>query len=427
MDYKDYLLNKRVYQEQGTQLLLEKKHACLFYKPGKGKTYPVVDALQELEQLLGKNIKVLILSTKDAIDNMWNEEIVTQGILPEFTVLETFNSAIVEVRRAKLLSIKWDVIVVDECHKIKANNSKISKLVYLLTKNCEYAWGLTGTPRGNSDVDIFNQLHNLNVSEWGYVTYSQFIGTMCKIDQKYYYGRTIMIPLGIKDEYKTGWEKNLSEFTQRIDYDDEDNMPELKTTVIKLPFNKTDEYKKAEQGVIQIEDYETTMAKLVAINKMHQAANGYIYWTDEQDVKHTYKFKQNIKLDLIHSFKFNNPIVIVYQYNEDFEALTEELDGYWTDNIEEFKSGKKTILLLQTGRCESFNLQMCNKIIFYTMDYSYIKYNQMIHRVWRMGQEQDVEIVILLFANSIEEDIWKAVQNKEKAADLFMNVKGRLI
>lgn len=428
MEYCEYLKNKYVYQEQGTQLLLEKKHACLFYKPGKGKTYPVIDALQELQQIKGKDIRVLILSTKDAIDNMWQAEIVSQNILPKITILMTFNSAIMERTRAQLLTLHWDVIIVDECHKIKAHNSKISKLVYLLTEKCEYAWGLTGTPRGNSDVDIYCQLHNLHISEWGSVSYTRFINTMCTVDTRFFYGKQILQPTDIKAEYKVGWEKNLAEFTQRIDYDENDNMPELQTEIIQLPFEKSKEYKDAEQGILQIEDYETTMTKLIAINKMHQAANGYIYWTDEQNIKHTYIFKKNAKLDkLLDILKVNEPVIIVYQYTKDFDQLTDYFaPNDWTEDIDTFKKGKANILLLQTSRCESFNLQMCNKIIFYTMDYSYIKYNQMIHRVWRMGQTNKVEIIILLFKDSVEEQIWEAVQRKEKAAQLFMNIKGAI-
>ena len=48
MLYKDYLENKRGYQELGSLLLLERKHACLFYKPGKGKTYPCIDAIRDI-------------------------------------------------------------------------------------------------------------------------------------------------------------------------------------------------------------------------------------------------------------------------------------------------------------------------------------------------------------------------------------------
>ena len=61
--YKEYLTKRKPYQELGHILLLEMKHACLFYKPGKGKTYPTIDAIRDINQNMFGDAKVLILST----------------------------------------------------------------------------------------------------------------------------------------------------------------------------------------------------------------------------------------------------------------------------------------------------------------------------------------------------------------------------
>ena len=164
MLYSEYLENRKPYQEYGYWFLLERKHACLFYKPGKGKTYPCVDAMRDVDKALDGKARVLILSTADAVKNMWNAEIEPQGILPKNTVIMSFTAAIQDKTKPKLLGIQWDVIVVDECHKIKSHNSQISKLVFMLSKKATYVWGLSGTPRGNNDLDIFCQFHNMHIS-----------------------------------------------------------------------------------------------------------------------------------------------------------------------------------------------------------------------------------------------------------------------
>lgn len=427
MLYNEYLKNKYAYQEMGHLFLLEKKHCCLYYKPGKGKTYPTIDALRDVDASKGGKANVLILSTADAIKNMWNSEIVPQNILPKNTVLLSLNAAIQEKTKLKLIKIKWDVIIVDECHKIKSHNSKSSKLVYLLSKKAEYVWGLSGTPRGNNDVDIYCQFHNMCISNWGEIPYTFFVNQCCEIDQRFFRGQMITVPVGINNKYKAAWETNAALYTQRVGYTDEDDMPELKVNVVELPYIPTNEYLQAEQGVISISEYETTMTKLAAIQKLHQAVNGFLYIYNEDGNRIIYDIERNKKLDWLKNTLTNEPTTIVYRFEADLLAIQKELQNMniqYTEIVEDFKSGKASILLLQCSRCESFNLQMCNHIIFYTLDYSYIKYNQMLHRVWRIGQKEDVRIDILIFKDTVESKIWNAVQNKERLAELFMSIKG---
>lgn len=427
MLYNEYLANRRDYQEVGHLFLLEQKHCCLYYKPGKGKTYPTIDALRDVDKSKGGKAKVLILSTADAIKNMWNAEIVPQNILPENTVLMSLSAAIQEKTKVKLTSIKWDVLIIDECHKIKSHNSKSSKLVYMLSKKTEYVWGLSGTPRGNNDIDIFCQFHNMCIGEWGKITYTHFVNQCCDIDRKFFHGQMITVPIGISDRYKEGWERNIALYTQRIGYTEEDDMPELNVEVIRLPYVPTKEYLQAEEGVISISEYETTMTKLAAIQKLHQAVNGFLYLYNDCDERSIYNIERNKKLDWLKDNLTNEPTVIVYRFEADLIAIKEELDKdnrSYTEDVEKFKSGNCNVLLLQCSRCESFNLQMCKNIVFYTLDYSYIKYNQMLHRVWRMGQDENVSIKILIFKDTVETKIWNTVRNKERLADLFMSIKG---
>ena len=427
MLYSEYLTQRRDYQEEGYLFLLEQKHCCLYYKPGKGKTYPAVDALREVDKSKNYEARVLILSTADAIKNMWNAEIVPQNILPKNTVLMSLNAAIQEKTKLKLLGIKWDVIVIDECHKIKSHNSKSSKLVYMLSRRTEYVWGLSGTPRGNNDIDIYCQFHNMCVSDWGKITYTQFVNQCCDVDKQFFRGQMVTVPIAINSKYKAGWERNIAMYTQRVGYNEEDAMPDLNVNVVNIPYVASKEYLQAEDDIIAIPGYESTMTKLAAIQKLHQAVNGFLYLYNDEGERITYRIERNKKLDWLRSNMPNKPTVIVYRFEQDLKDLQTELTiagCTFTEIVEDFKLGKANILLLQCCRCESFNLQMCNNMIFYTMDYSYIKYNQMIHRIWRMGQEKDVKITVLIFEDSVETKVWNAVKNKERLADLFMSIKG---
>lgn len=418
MLYKEYVNCRRQYQEQGASLLLEKKHACLFFEPGKGKTYCVIDALMEIDRQKQGKTKVLVISSADAIYKMWQPEIVPQNILPKDTFLVTDRTAIGDTSEI-LLSTKWDVIIVDECHIVKAHNSKIHKLVLKLCKNTEYAWGMTGTPRGNSDIDIWCQLQALNVGNQARMSYSAWTHIYCDFETGYgAYGK-FQTPVKIKDTYQTWWNHLLEEYCLFVDYDEDDDMPDLNVEIVKIPFVKTKEYQDALKGIIKVGDFATTTEKMVAISKAHQVANGYIYLPD----KVIHRYNRNAKLDIIDTIVKDGKYVIVYKYIADYDDLKQKYPNS-TSDVTEFKQGKHKILLLQCGNCKSFNLQdQSNTIIFYTLDYSFIKYKQMIHRCWRLGQEKNTTIYVLEHDGSVEHQIWTAVQSKQKAHDLYMSIK----
>lgn len=417
MLYKEYVNCRKQYQEIGAQLLLEKKHACLFFEPGKGKTYSCIDALTEVNRQKQGKASVLIISSADAIKKMWKVDIVPQNILPKDTYLVTDRTAIGDMSEILLLK-KWDVIIVDECHIIKAHNSKIHKLVYRLCKNVEYAWGMTGTPRGNTDVDIWCQLQALHIGGQGRMSYSAWTRIYCDFETGYgAYGR-YQIPVSIKLKYKEWWDNLLTEHCLFVNYDEDDDMPDLNIETINIPYVKTKEYQNAIQGIIEVGDFATTTEKMIAIRKAQQVCNGYIYLPD----KTVHRYNANSKLNELDKYVTERTL-IVYQYIADYDDLIKKYGSSATTDVNKFKTGQYQILLLQSGNCKSFNLQeWCHTIIFYTMDYSFLKYKQMIHRCWRLGQKVATKVLVLIHENTVEKQIWIAVQSKQKAHDLYMSI-----
>lgn len=418
MLYSEYCHCRKQYQEEGCMLLLNEKHACLFFEPGKGKTYPVIDALQIIDRMKGSKANVLIISSADAIRKMWEVEIVPQNILPKNTYLITDRKAIGEMAEILLLK-KWDVVLIDECHIIKAHNSKIHKLVYKLCKNVEYAWGLTGTPRGNTDVDIWCQLQALHIGGQGKMSYTAWTRIYCDFEVGYgAYGK-YQVPVSIKQKFQPWWNELLTKYCIFVTYDEDDEMPPLNLHEIEVPYEKDEAYKNAIKGIIEVGDFATTTEKMIAIRKAQQVCNGYIYLPD----KTVHRYKVNSKLNELDKL-ITERTVIVYQYIADYDDLMKKFGNRATNDVNLFKKNGYDILLLQTGNCKSFNLQeYCHTIIFYTMDYSFLKYKQMIHRCWRLGQKIDTNIYILMHKGTIEKQIWLAVCNKQKCHDLYMSIK----
>lgn len=407
------------HQEQMKEFLLTHKHGCLFCEAGTGKTFPTIEAVNEV----AGDGNVLIISTKNVIENMWKKDIDQYYDLPKNTTLINFERCIGSMYK-ELISKRWKVVVVDECHKVKGHNSKISKFVSKISANATYVWGLTGTPRGNTDIDIFCIFKHLNIDDWGHISYTSFIDNYCECENKCFGAKTFKIPIGIKKEYKHAWDRcvlaNSFKYTLedlRNDYN-EINLKELKEpNVIVIPYEKTELYNNAIKGIIDVQREKETMTKLSAILKAHQACNGYVY-LDNGDVERI--DQENLKLAYIKS-QVEKHMIIVYRFNEDKEVLLKSLESA-TDDYDLFKSGRYRYLLLQCGKCEGLNLQECPRIIFYTMDYSYIKFNQMYHRIYRIGQTADINIDILIYKGTIEQNIWTAVKCKHTLSTLFFSI-----
>ena len=109
----------------------------------------------------------------------------------------------------------------------------------------------------------------------------------------------IVQPTGISEKYRAGWERNVAMYSQRIDYEEADDMPDLNADV-ELPYVPTPEYLQAEVGVIAVSNYESTMTKLAAIQKLHQAVNGFLYLRDdEESERFVHKIERNKKVRLV--------------------------------------------------------------------------------------------------------------------------------
>ena len=61
-------------------------------------------------------------------------------------------------------------------------------------------------------------------------------------------------------------------------------------------------------------------------------------------------------------------------------------------------------------------------MIFYTYDYSFLKFDQMCGRIYRNGQKNKVTYDVFISKNTIEEKIWKAIENKESTDEFLKGV-----
>lgn len=124
-------------------------------KPGYGKT---LETILWIKLILKKDFKALILCPKTVIET-WHAQL--NKYWPEWQsdgdwLITNYGQLYNEQRFQRVSEQYWDVIVLDESHKIKSFKSKITEL--LMKLKSEHRHCLTGTPIKNRPEDLAAQL-----------------------------------------------------------------------------------------------------------------------------------------------------------------------------------------------------------------------------------------------------------------------------
>ena len=396
------------HQQKGKELLLKNKKYCLFFEVGTGKTFTALSALCELPEC-----KVLIVAPKRVLENVWKKD--TNYNLSKYDV--TYLNYEKIARDKNFIKNTYDVIILDEVHKLKGKATKTSRKFRTVTAKAQYVWGLTGTPVANNYADVFNIFRNMNIVEFN-MSYDEFV---CR----YYYTKQLESGMGFRFEIllspkpfmvdelmeRVGKHSMVKEAKDCID------LPEKRTDVVYIDGMVSEKYRELKDGILRTDEYEKTMIPLETLNKLHQASNGFFY----DDNKNVHKVCENKKLkelnDILEDMlEETERVIVVFQYQQDLEEL-KTLKYEWTTDPTEFPN--KQLLFIQYGQSEGLNLQYCNQMIFYSYDYSFLNYEQMTGRIYRNGQKNNVVYTILISKGTIEEKIWWAIKNK-KSRDEFL-------
>ena len=396
------------HQQKGKELLLKNKKYCLFFEVGTGKTFTALSALCELPEC-----KVLIVAPKRVLENVWKKD--TNYDLSKYDV--TYLNYEKIARDKNFIKNTYDVVILDEVHKLKGKATKTSRKFRTVTAKAQYVWGLTGTPVANNYADVFNIFRNMNIVEFN-MSYDEFV---CR----YYYTKQLESGMGFRFEIllspkpfmvdelmeRVGKHSMVKEAKDCID------LPEKRTDVVYIDGMVSEKYRELKDGILRTDEYEKTMIPLETLNKLHQASNGFFY----DDNKNVHKVCENKKLkelnDILEDMlEETERVIVVFQYQQDLEEL-KTLKYEWTTDPTEFPN--KQLLFIQYGQSEGLNLQYCNQMIFYSYDYSFLNYEQMTGRIYRNGQKNNVVYTILISKGTIEEKIWWAIKNK-KSRDEFL-------
>lgn len=423
------------FQKVGTQILNLREKGFLCDEMGCGKTPQVLahlynkNSLRPVLVVVPSSVKINwkreIKKWTDALDSrIYLLEGTTNSGIPEDCTWYVINYAIVNQRLEDLKKINFNAIIIDESHYVKNHDAKRTKAVLELAKKTEHTYCLTGTPMPNKPIELYSQLRALNVEE--VPEFNALFGKngfgkkFCGAHKK---------RAGNREWWDLSGQTNLDELHEKLRKNIMirrkksqvlDELPEKHRMMVSLDIDNrreyqsaVDDFKKWSEGV----DYGSADL-VVQMEKLKQL---------------TWKGKYDDMVDWIDNAMKTGEKTILWAHHKD---LQRKLYDHYSDRalkitsgmtssqkqdvVDEFTEGDEKDVCVASIKSANvgMNLQASSRAIFCELAWTPSEHSQAEDRQHRKGQEDDrVDIYYLVGENTIEEDIFRLINEKQKVSD----------
>ncbi|MED5763344.1 ATP-dependent helicase, partial [Streptococcus anginosus] len=165
-------------------------------------------------------------------------------------------------------------------------------------------------------------------------------------------------------------------------------------------------------------------------SKLLQMANGAVY-NDKKESVVIHDRKLDALEDLIEGAN-GKPVLVAYWFKHDLERIKKRFDVReikTSKDISDWNNGKIPIAIIHPASAgHGLNLQLGGStLIWFSLTWSLELYQQTNARLYRQGQNSTVIIHHIVSEGTIDEDVMKALNAKERIQDALINsVKARL-
>lgn len=439
------------YQEYAIRYIETHPISALLIDMGLGKTSITLTAIRNLLFDSFEVCKVLVIAPLRVAKNTWTDEIKKWEHLSTLTyslIVGNENerlSALNEKADIYIINrenVDWlvnksgykfdfDMVVIDELSSFKNHQSKRFKSLMKVRPFVKRIVGLTGTPSSNGLMDLFAEFKILDMGKRVGYFIGQYRNTYFKPDKMN--GPIVYSYKPLPNAENAIYEK-ISDITVSMKANEYLKMPELLTSnyVVELSNSEKNQYDEMKKSlVLEITDGEITASNAASLsNKLCQLSNGAIY-DDEQNIVEIHDRKLEALEDIIESMN-GKPLLIAYWYRHDLERIKSRFSVRkikTSEDISDWNDGKIPVALIHPASAgHGLNLQNGGStLVWFGLTWSLELYQQTNARLYRQGQKNTVVIQHIITKGTIDEQILKALQKKNKTqADLIDAVRANL-
>lgn len=440
--------NTHSYQEYAIKFIESHPISALFLDMGLGKTSITLTAVNELLFDSFEVRKVLVIAPLRVARNTWCDEIkkwdhlnnikysVAVGTEKERISALNEKADIYIINREHIdwlvnksgYKFDFDMVVIDELSSFKNHQSKRFKSLMKIRPKVKRIVGLTGTPSSNGLMDLFAEFKVLDLGErLGYFI-GQYRNTYFKPDKTN--GAIVYSYKPLPNAEDSIYER-ISDITVSMKASEYLKMPELVISNYQVEMSEDEkkQYDEMKKNLIcEIKDGEITVSNAGSLSsKLSQFANGAVY-DDEQNIVEIHSRKLDALEDIIESMN-GKPLLVAYWYKHDLQRIKKRF------NVREIKTGKDiadwnkgkipVALIHPASAGHGLNLQQGGStLVWFGLTWSLELYQQTIGRLYRQGQKNTVVIQHIVTKGSIDEQILKTLERKNKTQeDLIEAVK----
>ena len=324
----------------------------------------------------------------------------------------------------------WDVVIFDECHRLKSAAGQQSRLASQLMHRATRRLGLTGTPMPHSPLDVYAQLRAID---------KRVYGTSNAVFKSRY-----AVKGGFEGKAIVGYqnlpelEAKLAAVTFRCRAQDVLTLPDAQdsTRYCELTPAEARAYKEMEREMtVLLEAGEVTAANaLVKLLRLQQITSGYLPIETATvplgDSKRKLLGEVLEDLSPLEYGAAREPVVVFCRYKHDLAAVTEvcteqglrcgELSGAAND-LAEWQAGGLDVLAvqLQAGGL-GVDMTRARYCVYYSNSYSLGDYLQTRARVHRPGQTRPVTYIHLLARGTVDEVVLRALEKRQDVVEAVL-------
>jgi SWI/SNF-related matrix-associated actin-dependent regulator of chromatin subfamily A-like protein 1 len=328
--------------------------------------------------------------------------------------------------RKEIRAIQPKVLITDECHYYKSNNTKRTKAIKMVAKGIQHVIALSGTPIVNRPIEVYNAINIINPAifpdRWHFA--QRYCGAKHNGFGWDFSGASRASELHqiLKD----------SVMIRRLKKDVLVELPDKLYSFIPLELKNISEYRSAQNDLIQFikrtrgakaADKAEKAEALVKIETLKQLAVSGIITQAIQWIEDFIEMDQKLVVFAIHK----EVIKAIY---EAFPKMSVKLDGSTPmserqEVVNKFQNDSKIKLFIGNIQAAGVGITLTasSSVAFLELPWTPGALAQAIDRVHRIGQKDTVNVYYLFASGTIIDYMAEIINEKQKVLDAVLDGK----